>query len=89
MITPFIEAHAFTHNLPMRVRLAVSPIVFATSFVVLSVAFYNRKKFYPDVWEKQLSDAIESRVQAAEFREKLLEARLKGIKTERVKRSIR
>ena len=71
----------------MPLRVSVSPIVFAASLVVLSVAFYNRKRFYSDVWEKQRSDAIQSRVQAAEFREKLLEAGQKGIKAERVKRS--
>lgn len=92
MATPSPETHAFgcelPSELPMRVRLAVSPVVFAASLVVLSIAFYNRKKFYSDVWEKQRLDAIESRVQAAEFKEKLREAQLKGVKTERVKRSI-
>lgn len=55
------------------VRLAVFPVVFGASFVVLAVAFFNRMKFFPGLEEKKRKKAWESHYQALEFKAKVAE----------------
>ena len=64
------------------VRLAVFPVVFGASFLGLAVAFYNRKKLFPEVEEAKWQKAWESHYQAVEFRAKVAE----GVKREKEKR---
>ena len=45
----------------------------------LSVAYYYRKNFFPDIWEKHRQLEIESHQQASQFREIIKE----GVKKEK------
>ncbi len=63
------------------VRLAVFPVVFGASFVALTIAFYNFKKFYPELEETKRQKAWESHYQALEFKAKVAE----GVQRERAK----
>ena len=61
------------------VRATVFPVIFGASLVALSIAFYNRRKFFPEVEEIHQRKSVESHVQAQEFKVKVAE----GVKKKR------
>lgn len=61
------------------VRMAVFPVVFGASLVILAAGFYNRRKLFPEVETINQKKARESHYQAVEFRTKVAE----GVKLRR------
>ena len=61
------------------VRMAVFPVVFGASLVILVAGFYNRRKLFPEVETINQRKARESHYQAVEFRTKVAE----GVKLKR------
>lgn len=60
-------------------RVAVFPVVFCVSLVSLSIAYFNRKKLFPEVWVLKRQQAIESHEQALRFKSLVAE----GVEKER------
>ena len=65
-----------------RPRASAFPVVFGVSLVALSVAYYHRKKLFPDVWERKREQFLESHVQATQFKALVAE----GVEKERERR---
>lgn len=65
------------------VRLTAFPVLFGASLVAFAVAFYNRRKLFPEVEEIQRQKARESHYQAIEFKSKVAE----GVRKEREKKA--
>ena len=63
----------------MSQRFHIFPVAFGLSLAVLCVAYYHRKSFFPEVWEKHHQQALESHKQAIQFKASVAE----GIKKER------
>ena len=63
-------------------RLTAFPVVFTGALVFGCVAFFNRKKCFPEVFEQQKQIRLESIEKAIEFREAIRKK-----KEEREKRS--
>jgi altronate dehydratase len=55
------------------------PITFGVSLLVLGIGYTNRKKLFPEVFEKHQEDAILSHQQANEFKGRVAE----GVKREK------
>lgn len=66
-------------NVLTMVRMAVFPVVFGASLVILAASFYNRRKLFPEVETINQRKARESHYQAVEFRTKVAE----GVKLRR------
>ena len=64
-------------------RLAVFPVVFGGALLVFVTAFYNRRKLFPEVDEIHRKKALESHVQAIEFKARVAE----GVRRERQSKS--
>lgn len=60
-------------------RVPVFPIFFGLSLFSLSVAYYNRKKFFSDVWGRKREQYLESHWQAEQFKAVVAE----GVERER------
>lgn len=63
----------------MPTRVSVFPVVFGVTLVALSIAYYHRKSFYSEVWEKHQRQAIDSPIQAIQFQTQVKE----GLQRER------
>ena len=63
-------------------RVAAFPVVFGISLAGLSVAYYHRKKLFPEVWERKREQYLESHVQATQFKALVAE----GVEKERERR---
>ena len=65
----------------MAPRVAVFPVVFGVSVMVLGVAYYNRKSLFSEVFEGRKEKYLESRQQAFQFKALVAE----GVKKQREK----
>ena len=67
------------------VRLATFPVIFGASLLAFVVAFFNRRRFFPDIDAIHERKAIETHEQALEFRQRVAE----GVAREREDRRAR
>jgi len=73
-----VSVYVYEATLTM-VRITAFPVIFGASLVALTVGFYNRRKFFPEVEEIHERKARESHFQAQEFKVKVAE----GVKKKR------